>query len=55
MLYPGLNDPRHTEVLNKSVYDALIDLIQVLPFGYPTEQLFRQIKQDIQLKLEEQR
>ena len=28
---------------------------QVLPFGYPTEQFFRQVKQDIHNKIEEVR
>jgi hypothetical protein len=37
VLYPILNDLRHLEVPNKSVYDALLDMTQVLPFGYPTE------------------
>ena len=41
VVYPELNDPRHSDVLNKTVYDAMLPLEQVLPFGYPTEQFFR--------------
>lgn len=55
VIYPELNDPRHSDVLNKTVYEAMLPLDQVLPFGYPTEQFFRQIKQDIHNKLEEHR
>ena len=53
--YAEINDPRHNDVLNKTVYDALLPLEQVLPFGYPTEQFFRWVKQDIHVKLEEHR
>ena len=53
--YSEISDPRHNDVLNKTVYDALLPLEQVLPFGYPTEQFFRQVKQDIHDKLEEHR
>lgn len=55
ILYPELNDPRHNDMPNKTIYDCLLPFDQVLPFGYPTEQYFRQVKQDIHTRLEEQR
>jgi hypothetical protein len=55
VLYPELTDLRHSEIPNKSVYDALIDIKHVMPFGYPTEQFMQWIKQDIHNRLEEQR
>lgn len=55
VLYPELNDPRFTDVVNKTIYDVVLPLNKVYPFGYPTEQLFRQLKQDIHNKLEEHR
>jgi hypothetical protein len=44
VMYSELNDSRHSDVINKTVYDLLIPLDQVLPFGYPAEQFFRQVK-----------
>lgn len=41
VLYPELNDMRHSDVQNKSVYDSMLSLSHVLPFGYPTEQFIR--------------
>ena len=55
VIYPELNDPRSADAPNKSVYDALLDLNHVIPFGYATEQYFRGTKQDIHDKLEEMR
>lgn len=37
VVYPELNDPRHSDVLNKTVYDVMLPLDLVLPLGYPTE------------------
>ena len=38
--YPALNDNR-TDLNFRSIYDQLLDLTLVLPFGYPTEQFIR--------------
>ena len=54
-VYPELQDPRHAELNDKAIYDALLDLTQVKPFGYPTEQFLRQVKQDIHDRLEHAR
>ncbi len=51
--FPEVNDPRLVQLNCRSVYDVLIDLKAVYPFGYPTEQFFRQTKQDIHNKVEE--
>ena len=53
--YPELNDHRLAEVTSRSVFDQMLEIKQILPFGYTTEQLFRQIKQDIHSKIEEVR
>ena len=55
VVYPELNDPRNSEFPNKAVYDALLNLSQVLPLGYPTEQFMRATKQDVHHKVEEHR
>ncbi len=52
--YPALNDNR-TDLNFRSIYDQLLDLTLVLPFGYPTEQFIRQVKQDIYNRIEEVR
>ena len=54
-VYPELQDPRHAELNDKAIYDVLLDLSQVKPFGYPTEQFLRQVKQDIHDRLEHAR
>lgn len=56
VLYPTMTDPRHTDQLNRSVYDVLLpEMSQIMPFGYPTEQFIRGLKQDIHDKLEQSR
>ena len=52
--YPNLLDHR-TELNYRAIYDQPLDLKLVLPFGYPTEQFLRQIKQDIHNRIEEVR
>jgi hypothetical protein len=52
--YPTLIDNR-TDLNYRSIYDQLLDLSLVLPFGYPTEQYIRQTKQDIHNRIEEVR
>ena len=52
--YPDIHDNR-TDLNYRAVYDQLLDLKLVLPFGYPTEQFLRQTKQDIHNKIEEVR
>ena len=37
IIYPELNDPRTSELNYRSIYDAFLDLKQVVPFGYPSE------------------
>lgn len=51
--FPEVNDPRLVMLNCRSVYDVLIDLKDVFPFGYATEQFLRQTKQDIHNKVEE--
>ena len=53
VLYPELNDPRTTELNYRSIEDKFLDLKQILPFGYPSEQFLRQTKQDVHNKIEE--
>lgn len=53
VLYPELNDPRINEMNYRSIYDAILDIKQVVPFGYPSEQFLRGLKQDIHNKIEE--
>lgn len=53
VLYPELNDPRTTELNFRSIEDKLMDMRQIMPFGYPSEQFLRQTKQDVHNKVEE--
>lgn len=53
VLYPELTDPRTTELNYRTIEDKLLDIKQILPFGYPSEQFLRQTKQDVHNKIEE--
>lgn len=53
--YPELNDPRTTELNYRSIEDKFLDIKQILPFGYPSEQFLRQLKQDVHNKIEDVR
>ena len=53
VLYPELTDPRTTELNYRSIEDKMLDIKQILPFGYPSEQFLRQTKQDVHNKIEE--
>lgn len=55
VLYPELSDPRQTDLNYRSVEDKFLDMKQILPFGYPSEQFLRQIKQDVHNKIEDVR
>lgn len=53
VLYPELTDPRTTELNYRSIEDKMLEIKQILPFGYPSEQFLRQTKQDVHNKIEE--
>lgn len=39
--YPELYDPRFIDQNINTIYDVMMDVKDVMPFGYPTEQFFR--------------
>ena len=55
VVFPELSDFKHTERPDKSLYEVLLDMSQVLPFGYPTEQFMRTTKQDVYHRIDEYR